>query len=377
MGSIVERTRTDKASGKTVTTYRAHIRRAGFASKSKVFATKAAAKEWLRNNESDAALERHEAKPGGKTLASLVDDFVLAGVCKYAAPAHLEFWRDELGHKLVAEVTHGDINGCILTLRTKRAQRRTVEGVKDTDKPLTPATINRYAAALSAVLSFALQHGVIDVHPMKGGKVKRLKEGPGRQRILTPEEESRLLDAAKTTGRWPSMYLFVLMLLTTAARKSEVLNLRWRDVNLQRGTAVLGKTKNGSPRALPLVPEVRELLTKAAKVRPLDSDLIFYDPKQPTRPKDVDSTWKRVRINAGLDDTDDPMHKVVLHTTRHTGVTKIIRSGANLAQAAMISGHKTLAMLKRYEHLAADDVMKIAEDALGAVGKKSNGAGIK
>lgn len=374
MGSIVERQQKDKTSGKTITTYRAHIRRAGYASKSKVFATKAAAKEWLRNNENDAALVKQAAKPTGKTLADLINDFVRAGVCKYADASQLEFWRDELGHKLVAEITHGDINGCILTLRTKRARRRTMDGiVKDTDKPLAPATINRYAASLSAVLSFALQHGVIDTHPMKGGKVKRLKEGPGRQRILTPEEESRLLDAAKTTGRWPSMYLFVLMMLTTAARKSEVLNLRWRDVNLERGTATLGKTKNGSPRAMPLVPEVRELLAKASKVRPLDSDLIFYDPKQPTRPKDVDSTWKRVRINAGLDDTDDPLHKVVLHTTRHTGVTKIIRSGANLAQAAMISGHKTLAMLKRYEHLAADDVMEIAKDALGNVGSKKKG----
>lgn len=369
MGSIVERKRIDKTTGKTITDYRAHVRRAGFASKSKIFPTRQAAKEWLRNNESDDALEKQVAKPAGKTLADLIDDFIRSGVCQYAAHAHLAYWRDQLGHKLVAEITHGDINGCILTLRTKRAQRRTTEGVKDTDKALTPATINRYAAALSAVLSFALQHGVIDIHPMKGGRVRRLKESIGRQRILTSDEESRLLEAAKTTGRWDGMYLFVLMLLTTAARKSEVLNLRWRDLDLQRGTAVLGKTKNGSSRALPLVPEVRALLAQAAKVRPLESDLIFFDPKRPTRPKCVDNTWKLVRKNAGLDDTNDPMHKVVLHTTRHTGVTKIIRSGANLAQTALISGHKTLAMLKRYEHLAADDVMAIAKNALGAVGR--------
>lgn len=372
MGSIVERKRTDNATGKTVTDYRAHIRRAGFASRSKVFATKREAQDWLRNNETDAALER-TARPRGKTLADLIEDFVHAGVCKYASPAHLEFWRDQLGDRPIAELTHGDINGCVLTLRTRRAHRRGAAGSKPTDKPLTPATINRYQAALSAVLSFALQHGVIDSHPMKGGKVKRLKEGPGRQRILTPDEETRLLEAAKD-ATWEGMHLFVLMLLTTAARKSELLNLQWRDVDLARGFAVLGKTKNGSPRALPLVAEVRAELAAFAKVRPLGSDLVFYDPKRPERPKNVDTTWQTVRARAGLDDSKDPLHRVVIHTTRHTGVTKVIRNGANLAQAAMISGHKTLAMLKRYEHLAADDVLELAEKALGNVGKKNTAA---
>lgn len=372
MGSIVERKRTDKATGKTVIQYRAHIRRAGFASRSKVFATRREAQDWLRNNENDAALER-TARPRGKTLAALIEDFVLSDVCKYAAPAHLEFWRDQLGERPVAEIAHGDINGCLLTLRTRRAHRCTPDGIKPTDKLLTPATINRYAAALSAVLGFALDHGVIDVHPMKGGKVKRLKEGPGRQRILTPDEESRLLEAAKA-ARWDGMHLFVLMLLTTAARRSEVLNLRWRDVDLARGVAILGKTKNGAPRALPLVAEVRAELATAAKVRPLGSDFVFYDPKRPERPKEVGTVWRFVRARAGLDDSSDSLHRVVMHTTRHTGVTKIIRGGANLAQAAMISGHKTLAMLKRYEHLAADDVLELAEKALGNVGKRNTGA---
>ena len=71
MGSIVEKKRTDQATGKTVTQYRAHIRRAGFASRSKVFATRREALEWLRNNENDAALER-TARPRGKTLADLI-----------------------------------------------------------------------------------------------------------------------------------------------------------------------------------------------------------------------------------------------------------------------------------------------------------------
>jgi hypothetical protein len=42
----------------------------------------------------------------------------------------------------------------------------------------------------------------------------------------------------------------------------------------------------------------------------------------------------------------------------------MIKGGANLAQAAIVSGHKTLAMLKRYEHLAASDAVELAERLL-------------
>jgi hypothetical protein len=43
----------------------------------------------------------------------------------------------------------------------------------------------------------------------------------------------------------------------------------------------------------------------------------------------------------------------------------MLRGGANLAQAAAVSGHQTLAMLKRYEHLAAADSVQLAEKLLG------------
>jgi len=56
---------------------------------------------------------------------------------------------------------------------------------------------------------------------------------------------------------------------------------------------------------------------------------------------------------------------VVLHTTRHSAITKMLKGGANLTQAAVVSGHQTLAMLKRYEHLAAQDSVELAERLLG------------
>jgi integrase len=364
MGSIVQTKRVDRASGKTVTVFRAHVRRAGYASKSKVCETRTEAKQWLRENEAASSLER----PGqGKTFATLVDDFAKAPPVRgtrYRSAQHLDFWRDELGAMRVVDISRGDINAGKAKLQTKRAMRSTPAGPVETEQVLSPATVNRYLASLSSVFNHALEHEVIDAHPMKAGRVKKLQEGGGRRRILSPVEEQSLMAAARESA-WQMLPLFVRMCLTTAARLSEVLNLKWSDVRLEDSIAVLPKTKNGRPRALPLVTDVRAQLAEAKKVRPLTSDYIFFDPKDPSRPKNIKAAWTACRKAAGLlNDRDDPLDRVVLHSTRHTAVTRMLKGGANLAQAAAVSGHQTLAMLKRYEHLAAADSVELAQRLL-------------
>jgi integrase len=366
MGSITKTTRISKATGKPETVYRAYVRRQGYASRSKVCETQKEAKEWLRNNEADAVLKK---RAGRETLSALIDTFVEAPPMKgtrWWEPAHLEFWRAELGDMKVSEIGKGVINQGLAKLQNKPAMRNTPRGPIPTGKKLTVSTVNRYRASLESVFNYAIKLDMIDAHPMKGGNVPRLDESERkRNRILTAEEESRLMAAAKASN-WSMLHLYVRMALTTAARKSEVLNLRWKDVNLDESVAILGKTKNKRPRALPLVSDVKATLIEARKVRPLHSDFVFYDEKDPTKPKSIDSAWKTCRAAAGLlNDREDPLERVVLHSTRHTAVTRLLKGGANLAQAANVSGHQTLAMLKRYEHMAAQDSVELAERLLG------------
>jgi integrase len=92
---------------------------------------------------------------------------------------------------------------------------------------------------------------------------------------------------------------------------------------------------------------------------------VFFNPRRPSEPMNIDTAWKACRKAAGLlNDRDDPLDRVYLHSTRHTAVTRMLKGGANLAQAAVVSGHQTLAMLKRYEHLAATDPVDLAEKHL-------------
>lgn len=365
MGSITKKVSVSKATGKPVTRYRAYVRRTGFASKSKVFDKERDAKEWLRNNEGDSTLSRAAS---AAMFGKLIDDFAEAPPTKgtkFWNPLHLDFWRGQLGRMKVGDISRGDINAAKAKLQNSTAKRGVPGGSIETDKKLSQATVNRYLASLSSVFNYAMDREIIDAHPMKGGKVKKLEEGAGRRRILTSEEESALLTAA-AASTWPMLSLFLRLCLTTAARKSEVQRLRWDQVQLDDRIAVLGMTKNGRPRALPLVSDVRDALDAAKKVRPLHSDFVFFNPRDPTKPFNPKDVWTKCRADAGLlNDREDPLDRVVLHSTRHTAVTRMLKGGANLAQAAVVSGHQTLAMLKRYEHLAAADAVDLAEKHLG------------
>ena len=371
MGSIVTVEKVDGASGKRTTRYRAFIRRKGYAAKSATFDTKTEAKEWLRNNEGDGRLMRAGA---GRTFADLVDDFVLAPPMrgtKWWTPSQLDFWRDEFGRMKIGEIGRADINQALAALQNKKAHHRSIDGtVTEAKRIITPATVNRYRATLSSLFNYALSREIIDVHPLKAGGVGKLKESTGRRRILSKDEEQRIYGAAKASS-WPMMYLFLRMCLTTGARKTEVLRLRWGDVHLEDSVAILPTTKNDSARALPLVSDVKDALDAAAKVKPLHSDFVFFDPKKPQRPKVIDSVWRSVRKQTGLyQDREDPLDHVVLHSSRHTAATRMIKGGANLAQAAAVTGHKTLSQLKRYTHFDAADSVELAERFLS--GDKSN-----
>ena len=369
MGSITASTKVDKT-GKSVPIYRAFIRRTigrKSVGKSKVFTTKTAAADWIRNNENDSNLAQL-GKARGPIFSDLIEDFVKAppmSGTKFWSDAHLDFWREQIGQMKTGDISRGDINAGVARLQNMTAKRGSLKGLRDTGEPLTPATINRYLASLSSVFNFAINHEIIDVHPLKAGKVKKLKESGGRKRILTLDEEQRLYTAA-AESRWPMMWLFLRMALTTGARKSELLKLRWKDVNLDESVAIIPKTKNDEPRALPLVTDVKTALIEAQKVRSLKSDFVFFDPRHPERPKAIKESWDSVRKRAGLfRDREDRLDQVCLHTTRHTVATKLLRKGANIAQTANITGHKTLSMLKRYTHLAAQDAVDLAEKLLG------------
>jgi integrase len=125
------------------------------------------------------------------------------------------------------------------------------------NKKRSAATVNRYLSSLSALFSHALSLRWIDENPCF--RLTKLKENPGRDRVLSEDEISRLLNVCRQS-KSPYLYCFVLMSLTTGARQGEILGLEWRHVDFENRLAYLKETKNGRPRSISLADSVLDAL---------------------------------------------------------------------------------------------------------------------
>jgi len=129
----------------------------------------------------------------------------------------------------------------------------------------------------------------------------------------------------------------------------------WGVVHLDDSAIILHDTKNHSKRRVPITGLAYQLLEKHAKIRRLDSDLVFPSPKNPDKPISFKRSWATALKKAGIDDFR-------WHDLRHCTASYLAMNGASLAEIAEVLGHKTLAMVKRYAHLSDDHVSSVVAD---------------
>jgi len=214
----------------------------------------------------------------------------------------------------------------------------------------SPATVVRYMAALSHAFTIAVNDWQwLEDSPMR--KVKKLKESRGRVRFLDDGERTELLTACKESSN-PWLYPCVILALSTGMRQGELMGLKWQDVNLKDGYLILHETKNGERRRVPLAGLGLELLREHAKVRRLDTDLLFPGTVHKTKPIDLRKPFDTALKAAAITD----FH---WHDLRHCTASYLAMNGASLAEIAEVLGHKTLQMVKRYAHLSDGHVSNV------------------
>ena len=204
---------------------------------------------------------------------------------------------------------------------------------------VAPATVVRELAYLSSIINHARREwGATIANPV--ALVRKPTCPSGRTRILTLEEEQRLLFACSSEGnsrpnRNPFTESFIVLAIETAMRRGELLGLTWNDVDLDKRIAFLRTTKNGDSRTVPL--SSRAVATLASMERTDDPRVI------PINFPALETNFKRARSRAGLKD-------VRIHDLRHTATTRLAERLSNVLELSAVTGHRQLAMLKRYYH---------------------------
>lgn len=176
-------------------------------------------------------------------------------------------------------------------------------------------------------------------NPVK--QVELPSPGASRRRRLEDGEEVVLRAALAESGSLYALPLFVLA-IETAARQGELLRLEWGDVRLsgEFGTALLRQTKNGDERIIPL--SKAAVLALGSLPRPLMGGRVF-----PVSAQQLRGVWEAARKACGIED-------LRWHDLRHEAVSRLFEAGFDRIEAAAVSGHKTLQMLKDYTHLRAE-----------------------
>ena len=208
-------------------------------------------------------------------------------------------------------------------------------------------------SALSHAFTVAVNEwGWLENSPMR--KVKKPKEPRGRVRFLSDDEtydgklikgeRTRLLKACKQSNN-AYLYPVVVLALSTGMRSGEIMELTWDAVDLHQGRITLHETKNGERRVVPLVSKALELLKNHAKIRRIDTPLLFPGKTKAHKPMDLRAPWLEALKAAQIDDFR-------FHDLRHSAASYLAMNGASLAEIAEVLGHKTLQMVKRYSHLS-------------------------
>lgn len=212
------------------------------------------------------------------------------------------------------------------------------------------ATVNRELATLSHML-----RRMAEWKWMRKDNVPQIRKGiePRKQIvILTPKNQQALLQAA-VADQDPYCWLFVAFGLNTGMRHSEILNVKWTDIDFVLRRIHVSKAKAGQ-REQPITTVLADMLEKEREQRDDQNGHIFGIRKQDGNqgPRGAMSQqFKRAVIRAKLDPG-----KVTPHVMRHSAITRLVMSKVDIPTIQKISGHKTLAMVLRYVHLAGDHI---------------------
>lgn len=334
-------------------TYRARVRIIGMPDKSATFATRSQAKIWGQKMEAEIRQGRYFSKQEDKerTFGEFIDRYIEKELPKKTKSlvkqtSQLLWWKKHLSAYFLCHISPS----MFAELRDQLLEETTVRG-----SLRSSSTVNRYLAALSQALTIAVKEwGWLKENPLL--KISRLREGKARERYLEKEEIARLLEAC-WQSKSPYLYGIVLFALGTGARRGEIFNLKWEDVDCVRSVATFHETKNGETRTVPLSRSVLECLQQERKRRIVLSPHVFPC-------VDIRTAWENVVEKANL-------KALRFHDLRHTAASHLAMNGASTLEIAAILGHKTLSMVKRYSHLSVSATAlalnRMNEDILGVL----------
>jgi integrase len=216
---------------------------------------------------------------------------------------------------------------------------------------------NRAVQHLKATFNHGLRHELTAI--ANPALMVSLNHDEKRKRYLLPSEMYRFFAAVKSDPN-PDVPDFIGLALWTAARKSDILGMRWTDLSLSDNRWRVPSPKNNEAYDIALTPEAVEILQKRLAQRVNDNPWVFPGSGRSGHVVDLKRRWAALVKRAGLED----LHQ---HDLRRTNLSWQAAAGTSVQIIQKAGGHKTIAAAMVYQHMNLDPVRASVMTATRAI----------
>lgn len=328
-------------------TYKALVRMKGWPTTSKTFRLKRDAVDWARRTEDEMVRGVYISRSGSERMTA--QEALKRYLTEVTPTKKPTTQRSE-------NVTAGHLGAFLGKYSMAALSSELVASYRDHRLALGKSnnTVRIELAMLSNLFTVAIQEWGLGLTHNPVSAIRKPSPGKGRDRRLNVNEEKRLLDAVRQHSN-PMLSWVVRLAIETGMRQSEILNLRFSDVDLRSRVVRLSDTKNNSARTVPLTAAATAVLKEAVDnpLRPPNTDLVFFGEPgkdRERRPYQFAKIWGDIKTTLAITD----LH---FHDLRHEAVSRLVEGGLSDQEVASISGHKSMQMLRRYTHLRAEDLV--------------------
>ena len=212
---------------------------------------------------------------------------------------------------------------------------------------------NKAHDLVRAVFGWGMKHGfVVGENPAIGVEKFKVRS---RERFVQPDEFKEFMEAVELEDS--VMRDFVKMCLFTGQRKTNVMQMRWDQINLDLGTWFIPVTKNGESQTVTLT----ETAIKVLAERQRDSEWVFPSPRLAnTHLVEPKGAWRRILNRAGLSD-------LRIHDLRRTMGSYMAILNVNSPIIGKALGHKSITAAARYQRVNGGPVKLAMELATNAM----------
>lgn len=215
------------------------------------------------------------------------------------------------------------------------------------------STINNKLKYLRAMFNWGVNMGIIEVNPvLRRFNAKEKKE---KKPVLSEKEVKQLIQSFPNEGSQPKLTTwraFCVLLVLSGMRESEMIHVKPKDIDWEKGSVLLTETKNGSQRDVPFMFDaqfcVKDYMNTCRPKDATDDDFLFVTRKgKDGKYRKISRTMVKYGVKKYVEEITGRTD-ISPHSLRHTFASYMCAYEVNVRDIQKILGHSSIAVTDRY-----------------------------